>query len=135
MAEETRVLFVCQHGAAKSVIAAEYLRRMADERGLRIESASAGVEPDDAIPPRVVAGLALEGFDVEGRAPRALRQELLADADVVVSFGCDVVLSDDDGRARRLMRWDDVPAVSEGYETARDAILRRLDTLVRQLEG
>ena len=135
MAEETRVLFVCLHGAAKSVIASEYLRRMAEERGLRIESASAGVEPDDAIPPRVVAGLASEGFDVEGREPRMLRQELLADADVVVSFGCDVVLPDDNGRARRLMRWDDVPAVSEGYETARDAILRRLDTLVRQIEG
>lgn len=135
MAEETRVLFLCLHGAAKSVIASEYLRRMADERGLAIQSSSAGVEPDDAIPAHVVAGLASDGFDVVGRRPRMLREEVLADADVVVSFGCDVVLPDDDGRARRLMRWDDVPAVGEGYETARDAILRRLDTLVRQIEG
>lgn len=134
MAKETRVLFVCQHGAAKSVIASEHLRRLADERGLAIHSSSAGVEPDDAIPPHVVAGLASDGFDVEGRRPDTLRQGMLADADVVVSFGCDVVLPHDDGRARRLVQWDDVPAVSEGYDTARNAIIKRLDSLVRQIE-
>lgn len=134
MAEETRVLFVCLHGAAKSVIASEYLRRMADERGLAIQTSSAGVEPDDAIPPHVVAGLASDGFDVGGRRPRQLREEVLADADVVVSFGCDVVLPHDDGRARRLVQWDDMPAVSDGYEAARDAIVRRVDSLVRQIE-
>jgi protein-tyrosine-phosphatase len=134
MAEEKRVLFVCLHGAAKSVIASEYLRRMADGRGLAIQSASAGVEPDDAIPPHVVAGLAADGFDVVGRRPRTLREEMLADADVVVSFGCDLALPHDDGRARRLVQWDDVPAVSDGYETARDAIVRRVDSLVREIE-
>lgn len=134
MAEETRVLFVCLHGAAKSVMASEYLRRMAAERGLRIQTASAGVEPDDAIPPHVVAGLASAGFDVEGRRPCMLHEAMLADADVVVSFGCDVALPHDDGRARRLVRWDDVPAVSDGFETARDAIVRRVDSLVKEIE-
>jgi hypothetical protein len=63
-----------------------------------------------------------------------LREAMLADADVVVSFGCDVVLPHDDGRARRLVRWDEVPAVSDGYKTARDAIVRRVDSLVRTIE-
>jgi arsenate reductase len=134
MAGEKRVLFVCLHGAAKSVIASEYLSRLADERGLAIQSAAAGVEPDDAIPPPVVAGLASDGFDVTGRRPRMLREAMLADADVVVSFGCDVALPHDDGRARRLVRWDDVPAVSDGFERARDAIVRRVDSLVREIE-
>lgn len=134
MTAEKRVLFVCLHGAAKSVIASEYLSRVAEERGLAIQSAAAGVEPDDAIPPHVVAGLASDGFDVAGRRPRMLREAMLEDAGIVVSFACDVVLPQDDGRARRLVRWDDVPAVSDGYEAARDAIVRRVDSLVREIE-
>jgi arsenate reductase (thioredoxin) len=48
-----RVPFVCLHGAAKSVVAAEHLRRLAAARGVRLEVATAGIEPDDEIAPPV----------------------------------------------------------------------------------
>ena len=41
-----RVLFMCPHGAAKSVLASAYFRRLAKERGLNVEVDSAGTEPD-----------------------------------------------------------------------------------------
>jgi hypothetical protein len=65
------VFFVCLHGSAKSVIAAEQLRRLAAARGVSIAVHSAGLEPDDAIPPRVVQGLLEEGID--GPADRGSR--------------------------------------------------------------
>jgi protein-tyrosine-phosphatase len=133
MAGEKRVLFVCQHGAAKSVVAAEYLRRMAAERGIAVQAGSAGLEPDEAIPPPVVAGLAAEGFDVKERRPRALTEGLVADANLIVTFGCDVTLPDANGRERAMLRWEGVPAVSDGYEAARAEIVRRVGELVDRL--
>ena len=41
-----RVLFVCLHGAAKSVVGAAHFRRLAAERGLTIDAVAAGTEPD-----------------------------------------------------------------------------------------
>ena len=45
------VVFVCLHGAAKSLIAATLFQRLADERGLAVRSTFAGTEPDPAIQP------------------------------------------------------------------------------------
>src|SRR4029453_17394056 len=43
---QPRVLFVCLHGAAKSVVAAAHFRRLASARGLSISAVAAGTEPD-----------------------------------------------------------------------------------------
>ena len=64
------VLFVCLHGAAKSVLAAADFQRMAAERGLDIPAVSAGTEPDAAIAPGVLRILLAEGVDLRGRVPR-----------------------------------------------------------------
>ena len=128
MPESTRVLFVCLHGAAKSVIAAEYLQLLAAERGIRIEASAAGVEPDIEIPPTVVSSLLAEGIDVRGRQPIGVQSEMFERADHVVSFGCD--LSDVTHNATSITEWTDVPAVSDGYVTARDEIVRRVTLLL-----
>ncbi len=124
------VLFVCAHGSAKSVIAAEYFRRLAEERGIVLTTASAGIEADDAVPPQVVARLGAEGIDVSDRRPRQVSRDILASARRVVSFGCD--LSAIGGTMGPITRWDDVPAVSDGYAKARDAIIARLQPLLEQ---
>jgi hypothetical protein len=64
------VLFVCLHGSAKSLIAAEYFNRLAAARGIGARATSAGTEPDDTIPPHVTRGLGDDGIDVAGRRPR-----------------------------------------------------------------
>jgi len=134
MPSRPTVLFVCLHGSAKSLIAAEHFRRLAAEHGRPVETTSAGVEPDAEVPQHVVAGLRTDGFDVLGRRPRPLTDDAVHQADLVVSFGCDL-----DGRlreqaaARPVIRWDDVPAVSDGYEAARDEIVRRLVPLLDEL--
>ena len=69
MSRPMKVLFVCLHGSAKSVIAAEHFRRRAVAADLDIEVTSAGVEPDAEIPPHVIRGLADDGFDITGLVP------------------------------------------------------------------
>src|SRR5262245_63663828 len=51
-----RVVFVCLHGAAKSVIGAAHFRRVAEARGLAMDAVAAGAEPDAELAPGAVKG-------------------------------------------------------------------------------
>jgi protein-tyrosine-phosphatase len=123
-----RVLFVCLHGAAKSVIAAAHFRRLAAARGLAIGAVAAGTEPDPELAPKAVAGLAGDGLAAAPARPRPVTLYDLDTAYRVVGFGCDVTAT----RGQRVEQWD-VPAVSDGYPAARDRIVARLETLVAEL--
>jgi arsenate reductase (thioredoxin) len=125
------VLFLCPHGAAKSVLAAAYFQRLARERGLPYEALSAGTEPEQAVAPAVVAHLRAEGLPVPIQAPRTLTDADLQGADRIVSLGCDLA-----GRlpaGRLALDWSDVPPVSAGLPAARHAILVHVEKLLAAL--
>ena len=126
--QPTLVAFVCLHGSAKSVLASEYLNRVAGERGLAFRATASGREPDPVIPDNVVQGLLGKGFDVRGRKPAAATARRFEDADLVVSFGCDL-----DGlvpRARTIELWSACPAVSDDFDAAWRFITARVDRLL-----
>jgi protein-tyrosine-phosphatase len=123
-----RVLFVCLHGAAKSVVAAAHFRRLAAARGLSIGAGAAGTEPDRTLAPGAVRGLAGDGLAAAPSRPRPITLYDLDSATRIVSFGCAVVPA----RGQRVDQWD-VPAVSEGYEAARDRIVANVERLVAEL--
>jgi protein-tyrosine-phosphatase len=126
----SRVLFVCLHGAAKSVVAAAHFRRLAAARGLSIDAAAAGTEPDAALAPGAVKGLAGDGLPATPARPRPVTLYDLASATRVVSFGCDITPTGN----QRVDQWE-VPAVSEGYAAARERIVAHVERLVSELSG
>lgn len=126
------VLFVCLHGSAKSLIALEHFRRLAQQRGVDVQADWAGIEPDAEIPPKVVQGLLGEGIDVRGRRPRQVTRADLERASRVVTFGCELGALESPGLAHE--RWDDVPAVSADFNVARDVIVARLAPLLAECE-
>lgn len=128
MSMDRPVLFVCLHGAAKSVLAAADFQRMAAERGLDIPAVSAGTEPDASIAPGVLRTLLAEGVDLRGRVPRRLTRGDVAGAARVVAFGCDLGTAAPAGTA--VEQWADVPAVSDDLPAARAVIRRHLERLV-----
>jgi protein-tyrosine-phosphatase len=123
-----RVVFVCLHGAAKSVVAAAHFRRLAADRGLSVSAVAAGTEPDPELAPGAVKGLAAEGLTAAPARPRPVTLYDLSSAARVVSFGCDLGMSP----ARPADQWD-VPAVSEGYAGARDQIVAKVERLLSDL--
>jgi arsenate reductase len=127
-----RIAFVCLHGSAKSLIAAEHLNRLARLRGIQAEAESMGLEPDAEVPGNVVRGLAADGIDVAAYAPGSATSSRLAAATHVVSFGCDVSAIAPDGRSEQ---WNDLPLVSDGFDAARDAIVARVERLLDMLPG
>ena len=88
--EATRVLFLCPHGAAKSVLASTYFKRRAAERGLRVRVDAAGTEPDPAVSPKVAELLRSTGYDPPTTAPRKVTPDEVGAANLVISLGCDL---------------------------------------------
>lgn len=126
------VVFVCEHGAAKSVVAMAYFEQLVSERKLPFTAISRGTNPDSAVPPLVLNGLAADGLRLGGFTPRKFSLADLASAITVISFDQPevAVLV---GSRLPSSAWDGLPAVSENYAIARDSIRRRVQVLVDSL--
>ncbi|HME97982.1 MAG TPA: hypothetical protein VKN16_27580 [Methylomirabilota bacterium] len=128
MSTTTRILFVCLHGAAKSVLAAADCRRLARARGLDVTAASAGTEPDVAVAPGVVRTLLAEGLDLSDQQPRKVTSADTAAASRIVAFGCD--LRDVAAPGVAVEQWTDVPPVGDDLPAARAVIRQHLERLL-----
>jgi len=128
------VLFLCQYGGAKSVIAASYFNRLAAERALPYAGvAAAAEEPYDAVLAPVAALLESEGFDVHAFKPRRVETEDVKNASKVVSIDC----NPEHVNVAEVMveRWDDVPQASVDLDASAAAIRRHVEALVEELRG
>ena len=130
-AKHTTVLFMCPHGAAKSVLASAYFQQLAKERGLNVHVDAVGTDPEPAVSKVVAEHLQKNGYAVPITKPRAVTAEDVNAADVVVSLGCDVTRVP--GTPRALQRWDEVPGPGEDFAAADEAIRRRVVALVEEL--
>jgi protein-tyrosine-phosphatase len=124
------VLFVCEHGSAKSVVAATHFNRLAVERGLAHRAVSRGTAPDAELAPPAVAGLRGDGLQPDGSVPRKLEQADLDGAVRVVAFGD---LPAELTPSSVVERWE-VPPVSDEYTVSRDAMLAHIERLLGSLE-
>jgi protein-tyrosine-phosphatase len=131
-ANSSTVVFVCEHGAAKSVIAAAYFNRLATEHGLPFRAVSRGTKPDETIPAGVRAGLASDGLDVSTWRPTAVSDQDIRQAAQVVSLATDLPARKPFVKTK-LLEWNDIPSVSENYEAARTAIVVQVKQLVENL--
>ncbi len=131
MNESFTVVFVCEHGAAKSVIAAAFFNQLAKQKGLNLQAIPRGTHPDEALSANTIKGLAEDGVILPVSAPEKLFPADLKTGKMVISF-CS--LSDEEvDLANKVEYWDGVPPVSENYQAARDAILNHMNGLLKRL--
>lgn len=126
-------LFLCPHGAAKSVIAAAYCQQLADQYGLDLVASSAGTEPSPHVAPAVVELLQVEGINVANQIPQHVTSELLITASHIISLGCDLDSLLPPGVSAE--RWDDVPLPSQDLAMARDSIYAHVEQLINDLRN
>ena len=125
------VVFVCEHGAAKSVIATAYFNKLSAERGLPYRATFRGTTPQEALSVRAVAGLKADGVPIPAGAPTAIGAADIEKATHIFAIGCTLpaaaLLS---GKSND---WLDVPD-DQGYEAQRDAIVRHVKELLDDLQ-
>jgi arsenate reductase (thioredoxin) len=123
------VVFVCEHGAAKSVIAAAYFNKLSAERHLPFHAVARGTTPQPELSKSTIAGLRKDGVSYPPDKPRALTSRDAQGAVRVVAL-CPVAAPI--ANTARVDQFD-VPAPSDGYEKSRDAILKHVRELIDQL--
>ncbi|WP_264668550.1 low molecular weight phosphatase family protein [Arthrobacter sp. VKM Ac-2550] len=129
-------MFICVKNGGKSQMAAGLMRDLA--RGT-IEVHSAGTKPGKAINALSAESLAELGIDISAEKPKAVTEEALRAADVVVTLGSEAKVTVPEGT--RYQNWDiDEPSERgiEGIERmrlVRDDICQRVKALHAELIG
>src|SRR5438477_9245882 len=127
---EPTVVFVCEHGAAKSVIATTYFNKIAAERGLRARAIYRGVNPQADLSVSALKGLRDDGLTTPELKPSAIAQADVDAATVIFAIGC--TLPSTATASGKAGTWDDVPE-DKGYGATRDAIKRHVERLIDDL--
>jgi arsenate reductase (thioredoxin) len=132
--KHAQVLFVCEHGNVKSLMATEYFNELAQARDLPYRATSRGVALDsDTVPSPIIAAMRTDGFDVSGFRPAAVTSADLAASSHVVLIGT-AIPATVSGTTPESETWTDVPPASVNYAAARDSLKAHIKSLIEQLE-
>jgi arsenate reductase len=134
MRDSQRVVFVCEHGAAKSILAATEFDALANARGVAARAVARGTAPASAIEPIVVDRLANEGVDLGSVVPTALSNADLEGALRVVILN-QPQLASSIPRDISIDVWNDIPAVGDDIDRALRVIRDRVMALLDELES
>jgi protein-tyrosine-phosphatase len=132
-ATEAPVVFVCDHGSVKSLMAASLFNEAAARRGLQMRALARGVNPATSVPAAIAGAMKQDGFEVADFRPQALAEQDVAGAARVVAIGVDLSEHDDVARAP-IASWNDVPPASVDYARARDDLARRVEELLDEMQ-
>ena len=129
MPQDPMIIFVCEHGAAKSIIAAAYFNKLAEETKSNVRAIARGTHPDSELSPKAITGLRDDGLTPTELAPQKLSLTDVESAERIITF-CE--LPAEYHSKASVEHWDGVPPVSEDYQKARDEIVERINGLLKQ---
>ena len=140
MDQDPLIIFVCEHGAAKSIIAATYFNQLAKQTGVELKAVARGANPEHELSQSTIRGLAKDGLVPTESAPQQFTLDDMRSAQQIVSF-CELPIeyksmrTDGQPPFSTTEQWDDVPPVSESYDKARDAIIAHINVLVDKIRS
>lgn len=126
------VVFVCEHGAAKSIIAATYFNKLASQKNLDIHAVARATHPDEELSLKTITGLRTDGLTPSEATPQQLSRADIDSGQQIITF-CE--LPEEYQNKATIEYWERVPPVSENYEIARDEIIRRLHQLMNNMQS
>jgi arsenate reductase len=125
------VVFVCEHGAAKSVIATAYFNKLARDRGLPYRATFRGTDPQAELSVSALKGLREDGIEIPDGKPTVISITDVEKATHVFAIGC--TLPAPARNSGKASDWSDVPD-GQGYRPMRDAIVRHVTSLLDDLQ-
>jgi arsenate reductase (thioredoxin) len=131
MAQEKKIIFVCEHGAAKSVIAASYFNKMAKERNLQYVAECRGTAPDSVVSQSARDGLTKDKmFDPKTKPKKLLISDTL-NVERIILF---TSLPPDLQTGVSTENWSTIQNLDGDYEKRRNAIVKKINELLDSLE-
>lgn len=128
-----KILFICEHGNVKSLMAVSYFNRLAKERHLSFEAVSRGIAPDsNTVPSPIAEGLRQDGFDVSGFHPAKLTAQDVDSAQrtIAISVGVPVSIG---SHPSSILAWEDVPPASVDFKASSESLKVHIEELLTQL--
>jgi arsenate reductase len=129
-AQPRKIIFVCEHGAAKSVIAAAYFNKMAKERNLNYEAVSRGTFPDTTISKGTKEGLTLDGLFDSNVRPTKLMISDTTNAERIVLF---TNMPEDFKTTIKAENWSNLEAIDADYPHRKNTIIKSINCLLDTL--
>jgi len=133
---EPTVVFVCEHGSSRSLLAASLFNRMAEERGLSVRALSRAASEktaDQSVPAPLAKQMAADGFQVEDFKPKALTASEAVAATRIVTLQFDA--SVEAANEAPVERWSDIGSPSREYAVTKRVIASHIRALLEQLRG
>jgi len=125
-----KVIFVCEHGAGKSVVAAAYFNKIAMERNLNWQASCRGKNPDEEVSEATKEGLLADKLLDPALKPEKLTASDLDDAEKIICF---TRLPDDVNPAPNTLDWTSLPNLESGYKARRDSLVKKINQLFDEL--
>jgi hypothetical protein len=130
---EISILFVCEHGAARSVIAAKYFEKLSRESGLNIKVDFRGLSPDSAINKTTMERLTKEGFAFGSQVPAPLSQKDIQGAGFIIALDCEP--RNLSGYSGELLKYRGIPSIDNNYEMASDSIIHIVNDVLTKVRS
>jgi uncharacterized protein len=128
------IVFVCEHGSSKSVLAAELFNRVAEQRRISTRAISRAVSEktvDTAVPPVLVRSLSGDGFNAETFRPQPLTttEAKTASHVIIINYDTDVEVTE----SRPVEHWTIEHPVTLEYDGAKIELSALIDALMERL--
>ena len=122
------ILFVCEHGAGRSAIAASYFNKRAEKLGLEYHAIFRGVEPQEALGESTKNGLIKDSVDVTNLIPIKISRKDAEDAYKLITLDCSLPETFN----KVDMQWSGIP-MNGNYEISKSEIALKVDSLITKI--
>ncbi len=129
-AQTKRIVFVCEHGSAKSVIAATYFNKLAKEKNLAWEAVARGTNPDTVISSKTKQLLIQDNLFDKNFVPQKLSQTDVDNAQQVFLF---YALPENIKNKNNIQYWLEIDAVNGDFIRLRNDIVAKVAPLIDSL--
>jgi protein-tyrosine-phosphatase len=126
-----KVVFVCEHGAGKSVVAAAYFNKIAKDRNLNWEASCRGTNPDEEVSAPTKEGLKSDNLLDPTLSPKKLAPGDTSNVEKIILV---TKLPDDFKTSVKSEDWSSLPNIDAKYEVRRDALIKKINEFFDSLE-
>jgi arsenate reductase (thioredoxin) len=122
------ILFVCEHGAGRSAIAASYFNKIAQQQGLKYNAIFRGVDPQEALGISTKNGLIKDSIDIANLIPTRLSRNDIDKAYKIITLDCTLP----DTLNKVDLRWQGIE-MNGNYDISKNQIAPKVDSLIALL--